>query len=301
MPVDQSSYRKWNGTARPGRGAAIAIASTMIRRLRRGRMVKWIVYGVPLVFSTVAVFVFALTYIMEDSPLRNMFMRRGAVQMFEQVNLLAILNRMYAENIAFWALLLAAMVGAPLIAEDRRAHALALYFSRPITHFDYVVGKFLTVAFFLGVMLLGVPVLTYIVEVALSPKDGVLMAQLPTLGRSLVPNFLTLVVLSSLALGISSLVRKTNHAVLLTLGVAMFAWVLAQSLARGIFANPDWLAISPGECVRRLTAEFLPLPEGFRWRAHGPSVDYAWLGVVLWTVGSLGVLCLRIRRVEVVT
>jgi ABC-type transport system involved in multi-copper enzyme maturation permease subunit len=301
MPVDQASYRGWEGVPRPGRRAALAIAGTMIRRMRRGLLVRYLVFGVPAASCLIGVGIFALTYLLEEqSPLRSMIMRRGGGSMLDQINLLEVYNRSFAEGVALFAVIVAALVGAPLIAEDRRTRALALYFSRPISHFDYVAGKLLTVAFFLGIMLLAPPVLTYVAEVALSPKEGVLLDQLPVLGRSLVPNLARLVVLSAIALAVSSLMRKTTHAVLLTFGLLFFALTIANILSHGVFDDPAWLAISPGECVRRVAQEFLPYPEVINIRESGLAMGTAWLGLAAWTGASLAILVAKVRRVEVV-
>ena len=90
-------------------------------------------------------------------------------------DLLPLLNLQFQRSISFWAVLLAALVGAPLIAEDRRAHALPLYFSRPISHFDYVVGKFLALAFFLSLLLVAPPICMYLIDVGFSDADGALV------------------------------------------------------------------------------------------------------------------------------
>src|SRR6266542_2019066 len=44
-------------------------------------------------------------------------------------------------SILFSVMLMAAAIGAGLIADDRESMALTLYLSRPITHADYLVAK----------------------------------------------------------------------------------------------------------------------------------------------------------------
>lgn len=295
MWVDQASYRRYEGSRRPGRGVSLAIASTMIRKMRRQRLVKIFVYVFPLIVCAITVFVLSLVYLSADAfP----FLKR-----FESLNLLAWANRMFQDRVGFVTLIVAALTGGPLIAEDRRARALPLYFSRPITHFDYVLGKLLTIWFFLSMLLLLTPVLLYLVEVSLNPKEGIVTERLDTLWRSLVPSVARMVPLSVVMLAVSSLMRRASHAALLFFGIFMPLHGITLLFAR-TFDNPAWLALSPELAVRAITDHLLPLP-GELLRRRGalglPPIGVAWTSLALWTAGGLAVLLGRIRRVEVVT
>ena len=292
MPVDQATYRPYEGLRRPRRGVALAIAGTMIRKLRRGLLLRIFVFGVPLLTSLIAVVAFAFYYENE--------MKLPA---FAGINVLQAFNRSMLDSrgLSFLALMITALVGAPMIAEDRRAKALPLYFSRPVTHVQYVVGKMLALFFFLGLMLLGPAVLMFIAEVALNPKEGQFPTQLATFGNSLIPSLARIVSLSAVILGVSSLTRRSNHAALLFFGIVLSAMAAAEIFARTIFHDPVWLSISPRGCINRITMEHLPArfePQTF---TAGLSIGAAWTGISLWTVAGLTVLVLRIRKVEVVS
>ncbi len=291
MPVDQATYRPYAGTRRPGKRVPLAIAGTMIRKMRRGRLVRVLVFSLPILCCGISVIVLTFWY---SNP-------KLVPQMFRGQNLLLLLNRSVQDIASPFAMLLAALVGGPLIAEDRRAKALPLYFSRPISHLDYVLGKMFALFFFLGLMLIGAPVLMFLAEVFLNPAEGVFGTQLETLWYSLIPSFARIVSLSALVLGVSSLVRRANHAALLFFGILLPAQGLAQILSREVFRDPNWLAISPKACVDRITMEYLPSVSE-RW-IHTWNLDIvaAWTGIALWTAAGLTVLTLRIRKVEVVS
>ncbi|HKK71747.1 MAG TPA: ABC transporter permease subunit [Candidatus Krumholzibacteria bacterium] len=53
------------------------------------------------------------------------------------------------DNSMIWVVIFTIMVGSDLIAADRRGKALQLYFSKPITRNDYIVGKIGVIATFL--------------------------------------------------------------------------------------------------------------------------------------------------------
>lgn len=291
MPVDQATYRPYKGPRRPGQRVPMAIAGTMIRKMRRGRFVRSLVFSLPLLCCLISVIVLSFWYSNEEFiPSR-----------FRGQNLLLLLNRAVQDIAALFAMLLAALVGGPLIAEDRRAKALPLYFSRPITHLDYVLGKMFSLFFFLGLMLIGAPVLMFLAEVFLNPAEGIFGTQLKTLWHSLIPSFARMVSLSALILGVSSLVRRSNHAALLFFGILLPAHGIAQILSRKVFQDPNWLAISPNACVDRITMEYLPYVSE-RWIHTGQlDIGAAWTGIALWTAAGLTVLTLRIRKVEVVS
>jgi ABC-type transport system involved in multi-copper enzyme maturation permease subunit len=218
--------------------------------------------------------------------------------------LLPIMNRSFQVAVGFFAILHAALTGAPLISEDRRTGSLPLYFSRPITHFDYFAGKLLTVAAFLSLLLILPPVLLFLMDLGFAKEDGILALQFPVLLRSLVPSAVLVVVLSAMSLGVSSLTRKSNHAVLLFFGLCIGVGIASEILVLEVFDDPAFYALSPFKSVRRVALELLPLPNlpdrDARVLGEMPF-SAAWAGLALWTAGGLATLALRIRRVEVVS
>jgi len=259
-----------------------------------------VVKGLPLGVCVIASLIFYFASQGQGhSPLA-----RAIRQGLGEFNALSFANRFFQPVFSLLALLMAAMVGAPLIAEDRRAHALPLYFSRPITHFDYVLGKLASLVFFLGLVLLLPPLCLYLADVAFSTGDGIAAQHFPTLLRSLVPGCVGCIALSSVALGVSSLVDRTNQAVLLFFGVLVTAMILGNLFAFQVFRDPAWRALSPLACVERIAIWILPLPPRFEMgsrRLAQLDVGLAWTAISIWTGAGLGLLLLRIRKVEVVT
>jgi ABC-2 type transport system permease protein len=301
VPIDIASYRRWEGgRARSTPLAALAIASTMVRRRMKFKIVRIIVFAFTLISTGLAALVFYLHLQGQGDPMIQQQIRQLG---FENVNLLAILNRLFDGAIGFWAFLLAAIVGAPVIAEDRRARALPLYFSRPIGHLDYVLGKAASAAFFLALLLILPRVAMYAIEVAFSEAEGVAWRQLPTLLRSCAAGALGVALLTSLSLGVSSLTERPTYAALFLLGLGVITTGVSFFLAE-VLDNFDWIAVSPYACVYRLALHLVPVPGALSedtadFEKFG--VPAAWAGLGLWTALGLGALVLRIRRVEVVT
>jgi len=299
VPIDIASYRRWEGRARPTPFSALAIATTMVRRRMRLRLVRWIVGGftvVPCVFAMLAFY----ASLQGEGPIdRSTVDRLGLAD----VNMLGILNFLFDQMAGFFAMLFAALVAAPLIAEDRRAHALPLYFSRPIGHIEYIVGKAASAAFFLALLLVLPRVCMYLVEVGFSETDGTAMRQMPTFLASCATGAIGVVLVTSIGLGVSSLTERPTYAALTLLGVGVIMAGLSFHLALAL-GKPSLLALSPYACVQRIGMELMVIPEALRAEMNALSVmpiRAAWTGVSIWTALSLGVLVLRVRRVEVVT
>jgi len=300
MPVDRAAYRAWDGRARSNRLVSLVIAGTMIRRILRLRLLRWalsVVLFASCIFSSIS---FAILHQGEANPAIYRAMQQIGL---DRINLLAYANRHFQNAIGFWALMIAALAGAGLIAEDRRARALPLYFSRPLGRLDYALGKLLTVVFFLGLLLWLPPLCMYLIELALSNRDGVAGAQLPTLLRSLLPGVVGVFLLGSLALGVSSLANRHSHAALLLIGIVLVAALFGQILAYSVVEDPSWLALSPLACVHRIGIEALEVPEQLapeNPRLRKMDVGHAWTGAAAWLALGLGLLFARVRRVEVV-
>jgi ABC-2 type transport system permease protein len=301
MGVDRASYRAWEGHARPSRGVAFAIAGAMIRRLMRLKLVRILSFSIPGGACLLAGGLFLLWQQGTGDPfIQEVLAEEG----LDSSQLLPIMNRFFQAGVGFFAILLAALTGAPLIAEDRRTGSLPLYFSRPITHFDYVAGKMLTIGWFLSLLLILPPVLLYLIELGFAAESGVAARQFPVLLRSLVPSVALVVVLSSMSLGVSALTKKSNHAVLLFFGLCIGVGIASEILVREVFDNQALYAVSPFKSVRRIALELMPIPRRLDTEARvlgEMPVAAAWTGLVLWTAAGLSLLALRIRRVEVVT
>jgi hypothetical protein len=255
----------------------------MIRRRLKNRFLRLILFGVMLG----AVGISSLVYYLALEGKVNLGLGRQAELLgITDVNLLALLNRGFDGDIGFWAVLTAALVGTPLIAEDRRAHALPLYFSRPIGTTDYVLGKALSAAFFLAMILLLPRVAMYLVDAGFAEKEGQALRQLPVLLKSLLVGGIGVFLLTSVALGASSMADRPAHAALRFLGAS-------------------WEALSPYGCIQRIGVELFDVPDRLLIRTRASlkelGVGWAWAGVALWSALGLGLLVVRVRRVEVVT
>lgn len=196
-----------------------------------------------------------------------------------------------------WMLLMSAYAGAGLIANDMRTGGLLLYLSRPLTLYDYVLGKasilFLSLsmvtlvpglALFFGARSLAPDVLGDAAFLLLIPKIIAysLVLMLPTIGLVLV---------------MSALARNARFA-----GLGFFFIYVGSSLAHvmawGGTRSPYAGLISVQACMRRVGEAIFDVKPA-RMTAGLPA-ELALLALVAVTVLCLLTLRKRVRAVEIV-
>lgn len=118
--------------------------------------------------------------------------------------------------------LMVGIIAPPLISQDVRSRAFLLYFSRPITRWQYALGKLATVWFYL-LMISAVPALVlYILGVLLSPSARVVFDTWDLPLRIVAASGVLMIPTASLALCMSSLTQESRYA-----GFGWFAvWIL---------------------------------------------------------------------------
>ncbi|MHC4954254.1 MAG: ABC transporter permease [Planctomycetota bacterium] len=306
MKVDQAAFRRWDGVLKPGVSAVPAIAGTTIRRVFRRAWIRRLIFVVVLINISIAAI---LTYIVTqrvigDQSIQELARERG----FGDIDPFALALRGFLGQLWFFTPVIAALTAGPLIAEDRRAKALPLYFSRPIRHWHYMVGKLAAGGFFLVLVTMLPPLAMFGVEITNSPEEGIFMARLYALLHAWLACFALTAALTSISLGISSLMDRTNTASLAVFGVLVIASIAARICANVVFDNNAWLAINPFLAMQRVAHELLPIvPKaivnmgGLENISKTIPLAAAWQSLVAWTGTGLLLFGWRVRNVEVVT
>jgi len=114
-----------------------------------------------------------------------------------------------------------------LIARDRASNALTIYLSRPLTSFDYLLGKLGLIVGVLLVLWTGPLIFGWLLSMAFAPNSDFFVYSLPALFRAGLFNLIAMVVLASVALGISSLGKTTRSVMMIWIGI----WVIGGTIA----------------------------------------------------------------------
>jgi ABC-type transport system involved in multi-copper enzyme maturation permease subunit len=281
MPIHDQGYRRRDAPAADVRRfRALPIARLTARQIlaRRALVVLAMISLIPFLMEAAVLFMMHYVPDIEAflSPLPKNFGRCQLVQ------------------IGF-ALLLTVWGGTGLIADDLRSGALLVYFSRPLTRADYVLGK-LAVLLALNLAVTALPMLLlWLVAVAFDSRDlvGRGLAFLPgsIVALALVASF----VLSVLALALGAVTRSATIGGGVLVGLFVLFQVAALLMPPGARVPLHMLSITQHlVVVEQALFQVPPEPGALHWLASS-----ACLVLIVWGAGA--VLWKRLQAVEVVS
>jgi ABC-2 type transport system permease protein len=197
----------------------------------------------------------------------------------------------------FFVLLVVAWYGSGMIAEDVRRKAHLLYFARPLTRLDYLLGKWLPLAL-LGSLATLVPGLVICTVAAFaSPHWSFVTEEGDTIWKMVAYSCVSFSVLSSVVLAVSSLTRRKTHALAVSLGFFALLGGLGVMLA-GMNREPAWNMISVFACLRRIALGLFDMQRLLHFRGDW-SLSWTWTVLAGWVVLCWVLLFWRTRRLEV--
>jgi ABC-2 type transport system permease protein len=185
-------------------------------------------------------------------------------------------------------------VGAGLIAADRRANALQLYLSKPLTRWEYVAGK-LAILFVFLILVTLVPAMSLLlVQVGFAGSLTFLRQHLYLVPAITLFSLVQVLLASCTILALSSLSNSSRFVGIMYAGFIFFTGALFNAV-RGI-TGKAWLAwLSPTDALEQLGDVMFRLPPRFDFPVWASA-----LVIVGLIGGSLLVLERRVRAVEVV-
>jgi len=277
MPIHDQGYRRYGGGRRAFGTAWWVIARQQMRTmLSQKRFVILLLFAwTPFVGRVVQIY-FTLNF-----------------QQFPALQTMAELFRGFLDFQALLVFLLI-VLAAGAIADDRRANALQVYLSKPITRVEYIVGKlFAPLAFALGITLLPA-LLLLTVYVAFSGSLTFVVQNLYLL-PAIVLYSLTLALLGTFTmLALSSLTKSRRFTALTFTGAFFFTAAMYQALRR-ITGSQLWALLSPRDLLDVIGDAAFRVPG-----SHAVPVWAALLAVAVIIGVSILVLERRVRGVEVV-
>jgi|SRR6266511_297641 len=279
MSITLPTYTRREAPLLGRRDRVIAIVFTSLRReLRRPAAIFAFGIGFAITTITSLVLVLLAPFLLQGQPLDLRFFYLAASN----------------ASILFSVMLMAAAIGAGLIADDRESMALTLYLSRPITHADYLVAKTAILAPLLSMVAIVPLFLTPLLALLLGlfPWDVALAA----MGVGIVVGLVLTAFYTATALFLSSLTRRKGYA-----AAGVFAITLGLTIPVGILASaggvnePNLLYLSPWE-------DFLAVARGAYGVSGGP-IDWPLALAILLGVTVVAAVAtyLRMKAVEVVS
>jgi ABC-2 type transport system permease protein len=185
-------------------------------------------------------------------------------------------------------------VGAGLIASDRRANALQLYLSRPLTRAEYIAGK-LAILFLFLMLVTWAPAITLLaVEVMFAGSFTFLRQNFFLLPAITLFSLLQVLLASMTMLALSSLSKSSRFVGIMYAGLMFFTAALFGAI-RGITGRSSLAWLSPNAALEQIGDVIFRLPP----RYDVPTA-VALLAVVALMGLSAMVLARQVRGVEVV-
>ncbi len=156
MTVRELGYEPYTGGRLGPMRRMLAITAVGIRiGLRRRFLVLAMLVAVPLTFLFGVLFYWAAdaqadflshaTVILSQQEWKDLL---GPV--YTRYDLWAVLMNRHLYYQMMWVLVVIPWVGPSLLSDDFQSGALTIYFSKPITRTEYLAGKWLVLAFFVG-------------------------------------------------------------------------------------------------------------------------------------------------------
>jgi len=200
----------------------------------------------------------------------------------------------YLDKQHFFVFVIMAVVGAGLVATDRRDNGLSLYFSRPLDVKGYVAGKTAILFFFYALVTLVPAVALCVFAYLVAPEAAGMELLLLTPLRLLVFCLLTGTSMALVLLAFSSMGQRSIFVMVwwavMVMGTKTLASI-AEALGRGSLRVLDFMAQYDNAGTVLFGAA----------RSIEVSRGVSFLVIVAWTVLAAWVLRRRIRPVEVVS
>jgi ABC-2 type transport system permease protein len=279
VPIHDQGYRRYGGRREPhGRTWWVIARAGVMERLRERKFLALLLFAwVPFFVRTVQMYLAAnvpQASFLEPTP--------GTF-------------REYLDQQSIFVFFITIYVGSGLIANDRRANALQIYLSKPLTRVEYVTGKLVTLLIFLAAVTWVPGMLLLLLQMMFAGNFTFLRANL-FLFPAITLFSVTLVMLSAFAmLALSSMTKSRRFVAIMYAGLIFFTAAMYQALS-GITTSRVWAVISPEDVLDVVAAVI--------FRSEGTTSIPMWaalLDIAVIIGVSVWILEKRVRGVEVVT
>jgi ABC-type transport system involved in multi-copper enzyme maturation permease subunit len=304
MVIHDRSYSRWDGDKTgPTRAWSVILDRGVVTGLNS--LFKRKLFAVLFILAAYGPFLAVIGVLYVNFFLMtNPEFTEASRQMQEGPMLDALIPRgksafLYLFKIQSWfALALCVIIGAGLIAEDRRTNALELYLSRPVLVFDYVVGKLAVLGFFIAMVTVVPALILVLVYMVLNGLESEMVAeQLRLMGRVVLAGSVAGLIPAVLVLTASSLSKRARSAAITFVGfLVLLEGVIGGMLSEG-FRDDALKVVSIHFNVSQCVAWLLDSASDL-----DPTVPLANSVIVLagWLVLCFAIILRKVRPVEIV-
>jgi ABC-type transport system involved in multi-copper enzyme maturation permease subunit len=279
MPIHDQGYRRYGGSRAAVGRAWQVIASAGIRSIigKQKFLGLMLVAWAPFVVRAVQIYLSAN---------------------FQQAAFLAPKGETFREFLEaqnFFVFFVTIWVGAGLIANDRRANALQLYLSKPLSAAEYVAGKMAILFVFLTFVTWAPAMGLLVVQTAFAGSFTFIRNNAYLLPAITLFSLTQVLLASSTMLALSSLSKSSRFVGVMYAGLIFFTGALFQAL-RGITGSTAFAWISPNNSLAQLGDVIFRIQPRYELSPAVAALVVAGLIAV-----SGFILARRVKGVEIVT
>lgn len=284
MPIHTQNYRHWEGTLKPQNYTRWwVIAKAELKLLAKRKIVRLIVAIPPAIYFLVNATLIYLGNLFENIVLP--FEIDAAFFMGFLFGIPYISGYLLA--------LISIFSGAGLIADDLKSNALSLYLSKPISWYDYLIGKFIVIGTLLTCVTLIPGLLLFLENVLLS--DFTFFKENYWVFFSIILYSVIITVITSLLMLLfSSLTTNSRYA---TIGfcAVWFGLPVIGEILKEVFSSSTVVIVSVWANYDRLGTALFGVSTNY-------DIPWVWTILVLsvLSAGCILVLRQRIRAVQIV-
>jgi len=279
MPIHDQGYRRYGGDRAPRGQAWVVIARAGIRTFFAKKAFLGLLLGAWLPFIVRSVQIYATA---------NFPQARDILAVKPET------FRQFLDQQGIFVFFITVYVGAGLIANDRRANALQIYLSKPLSRAEYIFGKLAILMAFLLLVTWVPAIVLLIVQIMFSGNFTFLKNNVFLFPAITLFSFIYVVMVSASMLALSSLSNSSRYVGIMYAALIFFSQAL-YGVLRFVTGNTSLSWISYSFNLEQVGDAIFRLP---------PRYDTPWtvslLMIGLLIAGSAFVLERRVRGVEIV-
>jgi len=172
MSIREKGYHPWSGTliAKPHHWFPIVRFS--IKQIYQKRFAK-VLFAIELIPFLVFLFFSYILYIANRPDMAFVSLLKELPAEVKTLDYFFHSFYCFGTTVFFHYIILSLFCGSDLISADIRSNAFPLYFSKPLSPLDYLLGKFIALLFFLLLFSLVPGLLLLLLKLAFSGFDGI--------------------------------------------------------------------------------------------------------------------------------
>jgi hypothetical protein len=281
MPIHETSYLSWEGTVlkRPRTWLVIALTGT---RLVWKKTVAALFFAASIPFLVRTFQIYLASRIPNDGDL---------IQIKSVIKVDASLFMNFMRDQVLILLVILAYCGAGLIVNDRRFKALSIYFSRPVGFWDYIVGKFLIIFFYGGIVTIVPALMLFVMHLLVTDEAGFFAAYYWVPLSIVAQGVLILTVLGTFMLALSACAKGARSAIVAYFALLAIPAFLVELFQR--YRDIGWISITRN--LRQISEVLYGMDAPYRY-----PIWAAALSAMAVLAASIAVLRHRIKPTEVV-